>query len=161
MHDCGSSQMGNKSSFNLSSLESAKLTLVVIDSVHMAVGQEYEIYPYGLKDSERNSKDGCVYAGSLQYENNLRINDILLPETEKGVGQKHFMIFHNQNATEKGSYYIKDLGNGMGTFIRLQHALDIQDNFIVSLGSSHLKINFDNESVILQFIDGPRSQEKL
>ena len=62
----------------------------------MSVGQEYQITPEGLKSSKRRCKDNCVYAGSLEKQGNLAINDILLPAEEKGIGKKHFMIKYNK-----------------------------------------------------------------
>ena len=62
----------------------------------MTNGQEYEIYPKGLKNSKRKSKDNCVYAGTLEKQRNLVINDILLSSEEKGTGKRHFMIKYNQ-----------------------------------------------------------------
>lgn len=92
IHDCTQISLVNKSTIASSTMEILKLSLVVIDSGKMVIGSQYEIFPYGLKSSQRNLKDGCVYAGSLEKNGNLKINDILLPEEEKGVGKRHFMI---------------------------------------------------------------------
>lgn len=46
--------------------EILKLTLKVQETVFMDPGAEYEILPSGLKNSKRNIKDGCVYAGSIE-----------------------------------------------------------------------------------------------
>lgn len=93
VHDCTQISIANsKSTMASSTMEILKLTLIVIDSVKMIIGTQFEIFPYGLKSSHRNLKDGCIYAGSLDKIGNLKINDILLPEEEKGVGKRHFMI---------------------------------------------------------------------
>lgn len=90
----------NSSSFqkniNVTATEISKLTLIIIDAVHMVVGSEYEIYPNGLKSSKRNVKDGCVYAGSVEKFGRLTVNDIILSEKEKGIGKRHFMINYNK-----------------------------------------------------------------
>lgn len=124
----------------------------------MTIGTQFEIFPYGLKSSLRNSKDGCVYAGCSEKSGMVRINDIILPEDEKGVGSRHFMI---QYFKEKGTYMIKDMGEGMGTFIRLDKPLRLQNNFIVSFGESHVIIQVEGICLTLRFIDGPRNEEKL
>lgn len=73
-----------------------KLTLTVLDSVQMILGSEFEIIPSGLKSSKRPVKDGCVYAGSYEKQGKTIVNDLILPENEKGVGRRHFMINFNK-----------------------------------------------------------------
>ena len=83
----------------MTNIEIIKLSLTVIDTVHMVVGSEFEITPSGLKFSKRTVKDGCVYAGSLEKQGRAIVNDLILPENEKGIGRRHFMINYN-----KGEY---------------------------------------------------------
>ena len=40
------------------------------------------------------------------------------------------------------SYYIRDLGKGSGTFVRLDVPLVLKNGFIISFGTSHLTVNF-------------------
>jgi FHA domain len=138
------------------------LCLVVIESEKMTIGKSYNVNPSGLVNSERNSPgDGCVYAGSLAYEDNKIVNDIILPQNEAGVGKKHFVIKYSP---EKDSYSIKDLGDGMGTFIRLTRPLCLKSNFIISFGDSHLIVVIENNEVpklVIRFIDGPKVEQKL
>jgi hypothetical protein len=85
-----------------------------------------------------------------------------LPENEKGVGKKHFMIQYKQ--VPRPGFYIKDLGEGMGTFVRISHPLALQTNFIISFGESHMIIVIDNSmppKLVLRFIDGPKTDQKL
>lgn len=135
----------------------------MLETVHMITGASYEITSSGLKSSKRKSKDNCVYAGSQSKVDNTWINDIILPESEKGVGKRHFMIQHlrGQGYSDKGAYFIKDLGDGLGTFIKLSKPLKLISNFIVSFGDSHLVIKIEKKDLILRFIDGPRNDEKL
>jgi hypothetical protein len=71
------------------------LTLAIIESASMSIGEKFLIYPTGLLNSKRKSKDNCVYAGNLEIQGNNVINDILLPNEENGTGKRHFMIkFH-------------------------------------------------------------------
>ena len=72
-------------------------------------------------------------------------------------------------------YYIRDLGKGSGTFVRLDVPLTLKNGFIVSFGTSHLTVNFFqgdsrrrgangeiegkgglNDKIQLKFIDGPK-----
>jgi hypothetical protein len=132
----------------------SKLLLVVSESVLLLPGTVFEIFPYGLRNSTR--KDACVYAGSLSDPDSGFVNDILLPAAEKGVGKKHFMIKY-----DSGHYLLKDLGDGMGTFVKLEKELVLQNNFIICFGDSHMLIKLEEERVLLSFIDGPRIDEQL
>jgi FHA domain len=139
------------------SKEVLKLTLIVLDTVHMPLGHEYEIYPEGFKASKRKSRDNCVYAGCVEKQGNLIINDILLPPEEKGIGKRHFMVKYNKN---KHTYAIKDMGEGMGTFIRLDQPLKLKSSYIISFGDSHMIVNLDNTFITLRFIEGPKIDYK-
>ena len=140
-----------------------RLVLVIMESEKMLVGKNFVINPMGLINSERtSSKDGHVYAGSLYYEDQKIVNDIVLPQTEKGVGKRHFVIEYRPK--EGGGYGIKDLGDGMGTFIRLTRPLLLQNNFIISFGDSHMIVVIENtvpSKLVLRFIDGPKVEQKL
>ena len=125
----------------------------------MVIGSEFEIYPQGLKSSKRNVKDGCVYAGSLEKQGSLIINDIILSENEKGIGKRHFMIQYNKGIikVEKAQYLLKDMGEGMGTFIRIDKPIKIKTTYIVSFGDSHMIAQLDNSILTLRFIEGPKT----
>ena len=135
----------------------------MLDTVCMISGTTFEIFPSGLKNSRRTAKDYCVYAGSQGKVDGVWANDIVLPEQDKGVGQTHFMIKYSREGEhgEQGTYLIKDLGEGMGTFIRLSSPLRLQSNFIISFGDSHLVVKVEKKTLLLNFIDGPRIEEKL
>ncbi|OMJ80059.1 hypothetical protein SteCoe_19789 [Stentor coeruleus] len=139
------------------------LKIIVIESEKLPLGKTYNISPIGLNNSERTSYgDGCVYAGSLYQENNRIVNDMILPQNEKGVGKRHFMIQYK--AEPKSMYLIKDLGDGMGTFVRISKPLPLQTNFIISFGDSHMIVVIDNSyppKLTLRFIDGPKLDEKF
>ena len=97
IHDCTQLTISYKPS-NINTNDLLKLVLIVIDSAKMVIGSQYEIFPYGLSSSLRQLKDGCVYAGSQDSPEN-HINDIVLPEEEKGVGKKHFMVQYAKGKT--------------------------------------------------------------
>lgn len=53
------------------------------------------------------------------------------------------------------------MGEGMGTFIRLDRPLKLQNNFIISFGESHVIVQIEPNCLGLRFLDGPRIEEKL
>ncbi len=56
-----------------------------------------------------------------------------------GIGDRHMIIKYNMADRQ---YYIRDLGKGSGTFVRLDIPLTLKNGFIVSFGTSHLTVNF-------------------
>jgi hypothetical protein len=82
--------------------------------------------------SKRHKNDGCVFFGSSNYvegngiDTTKRDNDIILGDnlvTNQGntvIGRRHFFIRYRMDT--KG-YYIKDTGEGSGTFVRIDRPL--------------------------------------
>ena len=151
---------------NINMLDSFKtspkeLHLTVVESEKMEVGKKYTINSEGLIDSLRLSKDGCVYAGTLYSENTAAVNDILLPQNEEGLGKRHFMIKCSSNPV---SYSVKDLGDGLGTFMKIISPTKLKSNAIISFGEIHMVIfiEYSNPSrLTINFISGPKTDEKL
>ena len=70
---------------------------------------------------------------------------------------------------------MRDLGDGSGTFVRLDQPLDLKHGFIISFGDSHMIVNFFQaasseanystgqnrayEKIQLKFIDGPKTDK--
>ena len=48
------------------------------------------------------------------------------------------------------------MGEGKGTFIRIDQPLKLKSSYVVSFGESHMIINLDNSLVSLRFIEGPK-----
>ena len=108
-----------------------------------------------IKNSQKNPDDKyIVYFGFQREEdlnNNPNIDYLLYPKEDfydtKFIG-KHFQIRYDIN--EK-LYYIKDLGFGFGTFIKLTKDIKLKDNFLINIGETYivftLNQNYDeNES---------------
>ena len=59
--------------------------------------------------------------------------------TTGGIGQRHLVIKYNQMDRR---YYLRDLGDGSGTFIRVDNEKDLilKHGFIVSFGDSHMVV---------------------
>ena len=70
---------------------------------------------------------------------------------------------------DRNAYFIRDLGHGTGTFIRLDQALLLKHDYIISFGESHMVVSIhfglQNEStcsgsrIELRFLDGPKTDE--
>ena len=58
---------------------------------------------------------------------------------EKGFGKRHFVIKYN---TEKKNYFLKDLEDGTGTFIKIAPKMVLKNNTIISFGDIHFAIVF-------------------
>ena len=102
-----------------------------------------------MEGSLRNEKDNITYFGFLENseKNNNekdKINDqnsidYLLPlkhcEKYGRFFKIHYIIKYNE-------YIIKDLGNGLGTFIKIQDSINIRNNSMINIGDSYLIFNF-------------------
>jgi hypothetical protein len=90
--------LAKTSNSNRKTEEMPILTLSVIETSQMTLGEKFTIHPSGLVNSKRKSKDNCVYAGNTKALGSNIINDILLPEDENGTGKRHFLIkYHKGN----------------------------------------------------------------
>jgi hypothetical protein len=86
----------------------------------------------------RGKKDGCSLFGSVQVdENGGPVNDFVIPEEDQGIGKRHFIIKYNLQNKE---YYIRDLGDGSGTFVKLDTVLVLKSGYIASFGDSHMLV---------------------
>lgn len=50
-------------------------------------------------------------------------------------------------------YYLKDLGNGFGTFIKIQSETILKDNSLINLGDSYLvcTLGMEDDQVVSEF----------
>ena len=55
------------------------------------------------------------------------------------MGQRHMVIKYSEMDR---NYYLRDLGDGSGTFIRIDNRIDLilKQGFIVSYGDSHMVV---------------------
>ena len=121
------------------------LDLEVLNSWNLPIGLQLHIDEFGLKNSIRNKGDGITYFG-FQTEDSLNtepyIDYLLGPKDQEYDEQfigKHFQIRFD-NETKK--YYIKDLGNGFGTFIKLINEEKIKDNLLINIGETYIVFSF-------------------
>jgi hypothetical protein len=92
----------------------------------------------GLVGSRRNKCDGCTIIGHQQHNVSGEVyNDYVIPNTDQGIGARHMVIKYS---TDSKSYHIRDLGDGSGTFIRLDVPLILKHGYIISFGDSHMVV---------------------
>jgi len=82
-----------------------------------------------------------------------------------GIGKRHMVIKYNE--VDK-KYYLRDLGDGSGTFVRIDNSRDLilKHGFIISFGDSHMVVQFSSDidqvthkivqKVTFKFLDGPK-----
>ena len=59
---------------------------------------------------------------------------------------KHFQIKYNKKDDE---YYLKDLGHGFGTFVKIINWIEIKNNFLLSIGENYIVITLGIDSDVL------------
>ena len=117
------------------------LRVEVIEGPEANRGSCLNINAQGLVGSLRGKTDGCTILGALSMSVKGDIfNDFVVQQDEnEGIGDRHLIIKYNMNDRQ---YYIRDLGKGSGTFVRLDVPLMLKNGYIVSYGTSHMSINF-------------------
>lgn len=118
------------------------LTLEIMESPSIKAGTIITINSEGLIGSKRGVKDGCAYFGTYTGDDQYQINDYTFSMEEQGFGKRHFMIEYDST---KNAYFLKDLGDGTGTFIKIINKALLNMNMIVSFNSIHLAILFPFE----------------
>lgn len=87
----------------------------------MRKGTNLKINAQGMIASKRNKKDGCTIFGCVSDNDHGEVlNDFVIPQEDQGIGRRHMMIKFN---TDNKMYYIRDLGEGSGTFVKLDTEL--------------------------------------
>ena len=146
--------------FNYTSLD-----LEVINSWNLPKGLKLHINKDHLDNSLRNENDGKIYFGFQKDLNILNekpyIDYLLLPKDNdydsKFIGI-HFQIRYDKNNYK---YYIKDLGSGYGTFIKLVSPLRIINNLLINIGDTFIvfSLNEENENISLKLFTGDEQTE--
>ena len=142
------------------------LDLEVINSWNLPKGLKLHINKDKLDNSLRKVNDGKIYFGYEQEYNNYinkesKLDYLLMPKDneydEKFIGI-HFMIRYDE---KKCKYYIKDLGSGYGTFIKLINPLEITNNLLVNIGDTFIVFNLDEDSknISLKLFTGDEQSE--
>jgi hypothetical protein len=142
------------------------LKLKVI-SGHLMPGSELVFTSQGYESGYRKKKDGVTYFGckkrscksAIRLRHGEIVNDIIIKLRDKIIKEMyrgpHFRIRYKMNA-----YWIKDLGIGFGTFLKVQQPLLIRDGYIIMFGDSFLVLNL-LQDVTLNRKEGDRLRLKV
>jgi len=89
-----------------------------------------------------------------------RVCDVVL-DRDEDVGEMHCAIEFN---VQKRAYYLKDLGDGNGTFIKIEDNQAVSTGDIVHFGDSHARVMIQEQasgsSLTLQFYEGPLAEQE-
>jgi pSer/pThr/pTyr-binding forkhead associated (FHA) protein len=138
--------------------EAPRLTIQVVESAVFDVGKRLAITPLGVEGATRRRVDGHIFVGSVGEEAGKIVNDLVLPQ-EDGIGRRHFVIRYNPTAKK---YFVKDLGDGSGTFVRIKTSLVLKQGYIISFSDSHLLVQLDDldpAKLGLSFGEGPKASQ--
>ena len=140
-----------------------KLDLVVIHSWNLTKGLTLHIDSGVLENSLRKENDGKIYFGFQEGLDTLKekpfIDYSLLPKNreydEKYIGI-HFQIRYDEINYK---YYLKDLGSGYGTFIKLTDSIKIKNNLLINVGDTFIVFIFNedeknNNIIVLKIFTG-------
>ena len=160
-----------KDLFNINDKDSkyTNLDLEVINSWNLPKGLKLHINKDKLENSLRNAEDGKIFFGydkdlanSKNYlSDSVKLDYLLMPKdneyNEKFIGI-HFVIKYDENNYK---YYIKDLGSGYGTFIKLVSPLRIINNLLINIGDTFIvfSLNEENENISLKLFTGDEQTE--
>ena len=145
------------------------LDLEVINSWNLPKGLKIHIIKDHLDNSLRNMNDGKIYFGFQkdinQSEERPYIDYLLLPKDieydDKFIGV-HFQIKYDETNFK---YYIKDLGSGFGTFVKLIDPIKIKNNLLINIGETFIVFTINNENeekndiIILKIFTGNEKSE--
>lgn len=89
----------------------------MIEGIAIPKNTSLKINACGLIGSKRNKNDGCTIIGSAEFNQHGEMyNDFVIDSTDTGIGKRHMVIKYG---IDNKSYYLRDLGDGSGTFVRL------------------------------------------
>lgn len=133
-------------------LNGKKLVLKVQSSITSQMIEEnlpkkatkYEITPMGYAKSKRGTSDSVVYFGTpdvrkVSDEQKSGRNDIELDLEGMAKGTRFFKIYYSNNANR---YFLKDLGEGPGVFVRVDKRTPLKQGAIITFGQQHLVVNY-------------------
>ena len=162
------SSNANNNLQNLNNIHYTNLDLEVIHSWNLPKGLKLHITKDHLENSLRNENDGKIYFGfqkDINILNEKPYIDYLLQPKDNDYDNKfigiHFEIRYDENNFK---YYIKDLGSGYGTFIKLVEPLKIKNNLLINIGDTFIVFSFKengekNDILILKIFTGNEQNE--
>ena len=95
----------------------------------------------------------------------------MVPSLETGWGKNHFLI---KFVPERNTYFLKDLIEGSGTFIKVTTRLLLKNKYIISFADFHIAFIFPPKdpayyltyyslvrAIFIKFLEGPKANEIL
>jgi pSer/pThr/pTyr-binding forkhead associated (FHA) protein len=155
-----------------------RLKLTVIGGDILPSGQEFIINNNGLENSHNKKMDGIVHIGKSKHAKKTpdESNDIVLDDYT--VGDRHCTIKYNFDLQR---YFIKDQGNGSGTFVKVKLPTKVKNGTVISFGESHSVVqimqpknmkssarkslralslqDLDKDFLVFKFLDGPKASQ--
>jgi hypothetical protein len=126
--------------------QAKKLILEIMSSDETEKFITIEINPLGYVNSKRIKKDGVTYFGYDTGEGQYQVDFILKSNDnyyyDDAFNGRHFMIKFNPNDLK---YYLKDLGRGFGTFIKIQEWTELVNNLLLNIGENYIVFSFGDE----------------
>ena len=128
--------------------QSKKLMLEIMSFENSEKIINIEIDPYGYTNSKRKIKDGITYFGyeAQQGGGNFEVDFVMQNNEnnyyEDAFNGRHFMITFNPDDL---NYYIKDLGRGFGTFIKMQEWTELKNNLLLNLGENYVVFSLGDD----------------
>ena len=123
---------------------SKKLILEIMSNDISEKFVSIEIDPYGYTNSRREKKDGITYFGyqseDLVVDYQLKNGDRFFQEDN--FSGRHFMIKFNPDDL---NYYVKDLGKGFGTFIKIQEWTELKNNLLLNIGENYIVFSLGDD----------------
>ena len=120
----------------------------------MTFGTKIKINNNGLMEkSLRNIKSNIIYFGyindiNLNNQDNENSIDYLLPQktfndenNNISFNGRFFRIYFNTNNL---NYYLRDLGNCFGTFIKIKEPILLKNDDMINIGDTYLIFKFEN-----------------
>jgi hypothetical protein len=102
----------------------------------------FEMNACGMVGSRRGKNDGCTIIGTTggidDNETTVPLNDFEIGYDLEG-SKRHMIIKYSMFDRK---YYLRDLGDGSGTFVRVDKPLTLKNGYIISFGDSHVSVNF-------------------
>ena len=158
----------SNSNNNNNNIKYTHLDLEVINSWNLPKGLRLHINEDRLENSLRNENDGKIYFGyqkDINVLNEKPYIDYLLQPKDNDFDNKfmgiHFEIRYDKN---NFNYFIRDLGSGYGTFIRLVDAHEIKNNLLINIGDTFIVFSFkengdNNDILVLKIFTGNEQSE--
>ena len=114
-------------------------------------GEKIEINAAGYCNGRKKAIDGVTYFGSDEGSSVSVIsdtcqkeNDYVYLDDEAGISQKQFKIFYS---VKDDQYYIKNLGDESGTFIRVDTKIIVKQGYMITFGKFHIVMNYKAEAI--------------